>query len=183
MGAMVAVVGPSGVGKDSILQYAAERLKDRPEISFVRRTITRAADSGGELHDAVDDIEFAALENAGHFAVTWQAHDLRYGIPRSAADFVSKGGIAIVNGSRHALDACADVFPTLMIVSIVADKQVIAKRLHARGRESTAEIEQRLKRPALDLMRFERVFIIDNSSALENAGDQLVTMLEGIHAR
>ena len=48
-GRMIAVVGPSGVGKDTVTQALVDAA---PQLSLVRRVITRAADAGGEDYDA-----------------------------------------------------------------------------------------------------------------------------------
>jgi ribose 1,5-bisphosphokinase len=43
-GVFVAVVGPSGAGKDMVIGYAAERLSACEGVDFVRRVITRPCD-------------------------------------------------------------------------------------------------------------------------------------------
>ena len=42
-GIMIAVVGPSGAGKDSLLNLARTHYRNDPRIGFVRRVITRRA--------------------------------------------------------------------------------------------------------------------------------------------
>ena len=79
---LVLVVGPSGAGKDTLLEAARQALADDPRFRFVRRVITRPADAGGEAHEAVTAEEFAARE----FALQWQAHGLSYGIPADAIE-------------------------------------------------------------------------------------------------
>ncbi len=38
---LIVVVGPSGAGKDTLMSYAARRLAHCPDLTFVRRVITR----------------------------------------------------------------------------------------------------------------------------------------------
>ena len=56
-GRLVVVVGPSGVGKDTLIGALAEHC---PEIVVARRVITRAAGAKGEDHDAVSEALFDA---------------------------------------------------------------------------------------------------------------------------
>ncbi len=177
-GKLFLVVGPSGVGKDSLLEFARIRLAHVENIRFVRRTITRPADSGGEVHDAISEESFLAEKERGGFAVSWCAHGLHYGIPANVRAFVEAGGTAIANGSRHALPHFYQAFASLAIVSIVAKPEILAARLRLRGRESEADIQARLERPHADYSGFGDVFEIDNSGALEVAGERLVAIIE-----
>ena len=77
-----AVVGPSGAGKDTLIQGA---LAARPDLRLVRRVITRPTDAGGEDFEGVTEDDFAARRRAGDFALHWQAHGLSYGIPKAQA--------------------------------------------------------------------------------------------------
>jgi ribose 1,5-bisphosphokinase len=52
-GILVAVVGASGVGKDTIMRLAHESLRDEPRVHFVRRAITRPPEPS-EDHEALD---------------------------------------------------------------------------------------------------------------------------------
>ena len=62
---MIAVVGPSGVGKDTVTQALVDAA---PQLSLVRRVITRAADAGGEDYDAVSVPMFMGTGAVRHHA-------------------------------------------------------------------------------------------------------------------
>ena len=77
-GRLIAVVGPSGVGKDTVM---AALVAADPRLALVRRVITRPSDAGGEDFDGVDRATFETMRDAGAFALWWSAHELSYGIP------------------------------------------------------------------------------------------------------
>lgn len=182
-GTMVVVVGPSGAGKDSVMSYAARHFAGEPRLGFVRRVITRPPDAGGEAHEAVDAAGFQALAAAGTFAVSWDAHGLSYGIPRETLDRLSEGMTLVANGSRSALPAFAAAYERLKVVLITARADILAARLAARGRESTEAIARRLDRAVPEIVVAADTVVIDNSGALEEAGDALVRLLASALAR
>lgn len=147
-GGLFAVVGPSGAGKDTLLAGA---LAARPDLACVRRVITRPEMAGGENFEGVDDNEFARRLAAGDFALHWQAHGLRYGIPAAALAPRAVGRDVVFNGSRAALPEARRRFPEMAVILVTAPVAVIAARLAARGRESEADIAERLFRAGFDL--------------------------------
>ncbi|SDU30869.1 phosphonate metabolism protein/1,5-bisphosphokinase (PRPP-forming) PhnN [Stappia sp. ES.058] len=176
-GRLIVVVGPSGVGKDSLLARARSELGDR--LHFVRRTITRPVAEDAEDHVSVTCAEFAAREAAGGFCFSWRAHGLCYGLPASLNDHLAAGLPAVVNGSRKVLPQMAACFPGLAIVSITADPQVIAARLVARGRESASQVAERLARSA-PVPAVAPIQVIDNSGELESVAHDFVAVLQAL---
>ncbi len=135
---LVLVVGPSGAGKDTLLEGARQAM---PEARFVRRVITRPAEAGGEDHEAVSEAAFSQRD----FALQWEAHGLRYGIPADIADDLAAGRTVVANVSRGAIAAAAARFP-VHVIEVTAPAEVLAARLAARGRESGADVAARLAR-------------------------------------
>jgi len=142
---LIAVVGPSGAGKDTLMAGACAALVQDTRFRFVRRAITRPADAGGEDHEALHDAEFAARAEAGGFALAWAAHGLRYGIPRDIEDDMAARRVVIANLSRAVLLEAGARYP-LRVLHITAPISVLAARLAARGRETQTDIAARLAR-------------------------------------
>lgn len=181
MGAIIVVVGPSGAGKDSVIGFVAKHFADRQDIDFVRRVITRPSDAGGEDHESISGEVFDSRLSAGDFAVAWQAHGLKYGIPKDALEKVRAGRILIANGSRAVLGQFRQAFPRVAIVNITASPQVLASRLVARGRESEQDILNRLKRQVPDIFDEPDVTTIDNSGPLEIAGSRFAALVTELY--
>tara|TARA_E500000318_G_C3555508_1_gene210901 strand:- start:1192 stop:1749 length:558 start_codon:yes stop_codon:yes gene_type:complete len=145
-GTLWLIVGPSGAGKDSLLDGAKAALADSPNHCFVRRDITRPADAGGEDHNPVSVEEFEATLEEGGYCLSWQAHDLRYGIPKTIEAELAAGRHVIVNVSRALIGTAREMFPDVRVVNITVPRAVLESRLRGRGRESEADIQKRLER-------------------------------------
>ncbi|MCK0171880.1 AAA family ATPase [Aliiroseovarius sp. S1123] len=141
-GRPIAVVGPKGVGKDSVM----EALAKAADFHLVRRVITHPNAAGGEQFDGCDAATFDADLACGRFALHWPAHDLRYGIPNTELTCLDKGRNALVNLSRKVLTDAHIAFPGFIVVNLSANPEVLAQRLAARGRESADSIAKRLTR-------------------------------------
>lgn len=144
---LIAVVGPSGAGKDTLMDGARAALAADQRFRFVRRCITRPAEAGGEAHEALTLEAFTVRRAQGGFALWWEAHGLLYGIPRDIEGDLAAGRVAVANLSRHALADAAGRYP-LRVLLITAPVALRAARLAARGREAAADIVARLSREA-----------------------------------
>lgn len=181
-GAFVAVVGPSGAGKDTLLAIAREKLAADAGIVFVRRVVTRPAVSWLEDHDSLPVETFMAAERAGRFCVTWQAHGLFYGLPAALAGAYEGGATIVSNVSRAALGHIAARFSALHVIEITASRDILRRRLLSRGRETSAEVEDRLDRIAGPFPNGDWACThIDNSGSAEDAAAMLLAAI--LHAR
>ncbi|SFK58190.1 phosphonate metabolism protein/1,5-bisphosphokinase (PRPP-forming) PhnN [Falsiroseomonas stagni] len=172
---LVAVVGPSGAGKDTLMAAARLRLVADPRFVFARRAITRPAEAGGEDHEPLTESDFAARRDAGGFALWWEAHGLSYGIPRAIEDEMASGRVVVANLSRAVL-ADADRRYRLRVLRITAPIAVLTARLLARGREDAADVEARLARevklpPGLDIVT------VMNDGPVEAGVDDVIVAL------
>jgi phosphonate metabolism protein PhnN/1,5-bisphosphokinase (PRPP-forming) len=138
---LILVVGPSGAGKDTLLDAARAVLAGDTRFRFVQRVITRPAEAGGEAHEAVTPAEFAARR----FALHWHAHGIDYGIPDDIAADLADGRAVVASVSRAVIAEAARRYDVRVIV-VTAPPAVLAARLAARGREDAADIARRLER-------------------------------------
>lgn len=162
-GRLVAVVGPSGAGKDTILAGA---LAARPDLVLARRVITRPSSAGGEDFEGVSAAEFETRLALGLFAFHWRAHGLCYGIPGSIDADLASGRLVLFNGSRSALPGIRAAYPRVEVIVITAPASVLAERLAARGRERPRDIEARLRRALLPPPAGAREVVNDTTPAV-----------------
>lgn len=177
LGALLVVVGPSGSGKDTLLNWLRPHFSDNPNVMFARRTVTRELSQGheeNENHNVMTVNQFVEAEHAGEFCVVWQAHGLHYGVSSVVQSHTASGGVAILNGSRCALPALQEVFPHMHVAHITANREVLRDRLLMRERESAIDIEKRLDRMSIGIDPVFNAFEIDNSGPIEQAGNRLL---------
>ena len=165
-GTLVLVVGPSGVGKDTLIGGARQALDGDKRFSFVRRLVTRPADIDLEDHVSLDRDEFARAERAGRFALTWQAHGLDYALPIGVDTDLALGRVVIANISRHAVPLAIGKYPLCRVIQISAEISLRAERLAKRGRENRDQIVARLAREGAALPADVTPIVIDNSSSV-----------------
>ncbi|MFG0500013.1 phosphonate metabolism protein/1,5-bisphosphokinase (PRPP-forming) PhnN [Pseudomonas sp. YQ_13] len=176
-GRLIFLVGPSGSGKDSLIDALREQLAVSG-VEIARRVITRSAEAKGEAAQGVTPEQFDTLRAQGAFAMHWRANGLDYGIPRQVDQWLAAGRAVLVNGSRAYLAEARQRYPDLLVVLVQVKPEVLRQRLLARGRETTEEVEQRLARSArLEAAADPSVHVLDNSSTLEAAVAAFLSLL------
>ena len=179
-GTLILLVGPSGSGKDSVLNYAREALKDDPRMLFVRRCITRSNGDPSEDHESMSVAAFQKAEMEGRFVISWGAHGLYYGLPKSLLAHLETGGVVIANGSRKTIPLLRDQFHHFHAINLTVEPETLIKRLSERGRENSEEIRLRIERTkkleSEDLFDEETIHL-DNSGEIGAAGKVFVDML------
>jgi phosphonate metabolism protein PhnN/1,5-bisphosphokinase (PRPP-forming) len=173
-GLWIFVCGPSGAGKDSVINWAAQQLAQRKEIVFSRRLVTRPSFPGSD-HDEVTRQQLARKLGSGGLVWCWEANGQHYGIEAHYAAQVKAGRVVVVNGSREHASGLHAV-PQVRVVHVVAEAGKLAARLEQRGREAPQEVARRLARNAL-FPDLQADCTIVNEGALEDAGQVLTDYL------
>lgn len=179
-GRLIYLMGPSGAGKDAIIDAAREPLRARG-CEVARRVITRSAEAVGEEAVGVSKWEFQLRQRRGEFALSWRANGLDYGIPIEIDRCLAAGRHVIVNGSRGHLSVALKRYPALVPVLLEVEDHVLRERLLKRGRESLVEIEARLRRnevfAAEGVIGGIAVHRLDNSGELAATVERLLVLL------
>jgi len=174
---LILVVGPSGAGKDTLLNGAREALGDDGGIRFVRRVITRPGDLGEEEHESVSEQEFELREQTGDFALSWRAHGLRYAIPADVSFDLAQGRLVIANVSRAVLAEAAARFP-IAVVEVTAPAPVLSARLEQRGRETADDVARRLAREIELPLPVPRLTVLNDASREQGVARMLAALRE-----
>ena len=178
VGTLFFVVGPSGSGKDSLIDGARAVLESTGRYLFARRVITRPAGSPGEEHEASTEQDFARSEALGNFLISWSAHGLRYGLPASLRAALEHGQHVIANGSRSVIAELAERVPRLVVVEVVAPPELLAARIAGRGREAGAAIDQRVARTVAQWPSSVKTVTVRNDGTIAVGVERFLAALE-----
>lgn len=169
---IVLIVGPSGVGKDTLIKGARKILKE--DVNFVKRYITRKPDKS-EKNYFVDDYAFKILKDNSFFISTWNAHDNHYGIAKN--NIID--GLNIISVSRSKIKDFEKSYDEVYTINITVPKEELKKRLFNRKRESLVEIEKRLNRNYKEIQS-RNLIEYDNSLDINRSIKEFIKLLNNI---
>jgi guanylate kinase len=154
---LVIISGPSGVGKDTIIDALRARPRDKDYHYVV--TCTTRAPRPGEVHGVayhfVSKERFFAMRAAGELLEATEVHGKWYGTPRAeVAEALQAGHDVIlkidVQGAQVVKERVSDA---LLIFVVPPTLEALFQRLKARATESADELEVRQRNAALEIAR------------------------------
>ena len=181
-GTLILVMGPSGAGKDTLIEGARDRLGNNPRYSFPRRIVTRSP-SCGEDHDEIDANGFERLRASGSLALAWSAHGLSYGLPASIEGDLSAGRHVIANVSRGVTVQAQHRFSPLGFILVTAPLPLLLERIAGRGRETLAEIAERMRTAGTPETIARHAITVTNTGTVEEGVEAFLAAVERIVRR
>jgi ribose 1,5-bisphosphokinase len=175
-GRLVLVVGPSGAGKDTLIDGVRAACRHDGGIVFPRRVITRLS-SAAEDHDTMPDAAFDQAANGGAFALWWTAHGLKYGIPATIDDDIRAGRTVVCNVSRTVIGRARERYACVTVALVTAPQDILAARLRERGRGSDGSIMDRVQRSVSTNSELNADVVIENIGTVESAAGTLLRVV------
>lgn len=169
------IVGASGSGKDSIIQYCREHLFVRSKLNIVvaHRYITRKSDHN-ENSVYLSEDEFDKRLETNLFSLAWNANGLSYGIGSELDHWLQSNCVVLVNGSREYLPTAQKKYGELLhSIEIKVPTKILEDRLANRKRESPEDIRLRLERHKIFSEKINPTTTIDNTASIEKAANDL----------
>lgn len=174
-GRLVLVVGPSGAGKDTLIELARVALEKDRRIIFARRVVTRES-SSFERNEYMPCCEFDAALARNEFTVSWSAHGHDYGLRSSLDRDIAAGLTVVANVSRSVIVRLRETYENVMVVEVTAPVEILAARLAQRGRLSDGDLQSRLRR-AGGPEPLVPDLVLHNVGAVQGHADELCRVL------
>ncbi len=173
---LVVVSGPSGVGKDTIIEAIRRRPRD-PDYHYVVTCTTRDPRPGevdGTSYQFMSRERFAALQAAGAFLEAAEVHGNWYGTPRAEVRRALAGGHdVILKIDVQGAAAVKALVPDALLVFVVPPSlEALFRRLRARATETAGELELRQRNAAIELARagdYDHVVVNDDGQVERTA--------------
>jgi len=91
---------------------------------------------------------------------------------------MKQGRHVIANGSRAMVATLREKIPSLIVLEVSAPKNVLEKRLAARGREAPEDVARRMLRKVVDYPEGQRVIRVMNDGTLEDGIERFINAIE-----
>jgi guanylate kinase len=190
-GALVVIIsGPSGVGKDTIIDAIQRRDPDRTDREFVITCTTRARREyevdGVHYHFRTPEA-FARLIEADGLLEYAEVHGNWYGTPRDqVVDAITAGRDAILKIDVQGARAVRALIPEALLIFVVPPSlEELTARLIARSTESPEALARRTQGAAIELARqadYDHV-VVNETGQVERTAEAIDAMIAAEHAR
>jgi len=156
---LVIISGPSGVGKDTIIQALRDRSHD-PEYHYVVTCTTRARRPGevnGVSYHFMTLEAFLALRDRGGLLEANEVHGNWYGTPRAQVRrALAVGHDVILKIDVQGAQQVKERVPNALLIFVVPPSlEALFGRLRARATETADELGLRQRNAAIELARQE----------------------------
>jgi guanylate kinase len=180
---LVIISGPSGVGKDTIIEALQRRRRD-PDFHYVITCTTRGPRPGeidGINYRFVTPQAFAAMRDGGRLLEWAEVHGNWYGTPREdVRDALVAGRDVILKIDVQGAQKIKEHVPDALLVFLVPPSlEALFERLRARATETADELEVRQRNAAIELARqgdYDHVVLNDTGQVERTAAriDEIV---------
>ena len=178
---LIYVMGPSGAGKDSLLDWLKKKLPPQSPVHFAKRTIDRPLQALGGQHESVDSATFERLQDEKSFVMHWLANGRQYGVRHAELEPLRQQHWLLVNGSRAYLPEALRQFDGMTVLHISASADILRARLLARQRETPEVVEARVQRAvAFSVPPSCHCVRVLNDTNLDDAGAALMSALSAL---
>ena len=175
---LVIISGPSGVGKDTIIDALRDRPRD-PDYHYVVTCTTRQP-RPGEVPDVsyqfLTEPDFLALRDAGELLEANEVHGHWYGTPRrQVAQALAEGHDVILKiDVQGAMVVKQRVPDALLVFMVPPSMEALFQRLRSRATENADELELRQRNAAIEIGRqgdYDRVVVNETGQVERTAAE------------
>ncbi len=179
------IMGPSGAGKDSVIDGVSSYFKDI--TSRPARYITRVIKiDDAEQHNTISHDVFNEFLNKDCFSLHWEANGFHYAYDKQWLNDLRANKLVLLNGSREYWPFAKEKYSNYLVpISLYLDIEVQRERLKSRGREPQNEIEKRIFRneELSDILHQDPMYKLDANQPLIDVVNEFIELIEKIREK
>jgi len=185
----VIISGPSGVGKDTIIEAMQRREPPHPRhyvITVTTRGIREREIDGISYHFlSLDD--YQRLDTAGGLLEASEVHGNCYGTPRDQVQSaLSSGRDAVLKIDVQGADKVREIVPDALLIFVVPPSlEALDARLVGRSTETPRDLEIRRSNAAIELSRMDEYdhVVINETDEVDSTAEQIDAIIAAEHER
>lgn len=186
-GIVVVVSGPSGAGKDTVIQRALELDGSLATVATVKTRAPRSGEVDGVHHIFLSEEVFDEWLAAGKFLEHAEVYGHRSGVPRESVESLLGRGKSVVlrtdvQGARTLRERLEE---SLLVFVTAPDVSTLRRRMSGRGAETSEEIALRLSHAEAEMSEawwFDAT-IVNVDDGAEAAAMELVGLVRAARRR
>ncbi|MBO5411824.1 MAG: guanylate kinase [Clostridia bacterium] len=181
---LMAVSGPSGVGKGTIVKTLVKRRADVVESVSCTTRAPRQGETHGKEYFFLTKDEFLTRLSQDDFLEYDEHFGNYYGTPKSFVEETLKEKSVILEIDVVGALRVKEKFPETVLVMIVPPSvEELKSRLQGRGSETAEEIENRLSRLSYELSQQDKYDYVIVNDDLEKAIQDVESVLDGTYRK
>jgi guanylate kinase len=190
---LIIISGPSGVGKDTIIDAIRRREREtgrdgqRHYVVTVTTRAPRAGEIQGVDYHFVSRDEFLRIRDARGFLEANEVHGNWYGTPRNdVRDALQAGHDVILKIDVQGAQVVKEQISQALLIFVVPPSlETLFQRLRSRATETADELELRQRNAALEIARqddYDHV-VVNETGQVERTAEAIDAIVAQEHAR
>lgn len=182
-GMLVLFSGPSGVGKDTVLDIILDKdEKLQRSISLTTRE-KRSGETDGVDYYFITKDEFLNMVDDGQVLEYAQYGENIYGTPKAPVDkWLSEGKTVILKIEVKGAQKIRELYPdALSIFLLPPSMQILEDRIRKRGTESEQDIEKRLEIAKNEIMRSADYDFVVVNDDIDEASNNVLSIIKALN--
>jgi len=184
---LVVISGPSGVGKDTVLDHMKQRGLPFHFVVTATTRPQRPGETEGVDYFFVEEQEFLDMIDRGELIEHALVYDDHKGVPRQQVrEAMESGQDVVMRVDVQGAKTIRALSPEALLIFLTAgDEEELARRLRKRRTESEANLQLRLAM-AKEELGYLNVFdytVLNPDSQVEKAVDTILAIIKAEHHR
>lgn len=184
---LVVISGPSGVGKDSVVDRMQEMGYPFHFVVTATDRAPRPDEEDGRDYHFVSTEEFERMIEAGELLEHARVYGQYKGVPKAEVrDGLASGCDVVMRLDIQGAATVSDIVPQALTVFLAPPSlDILARRLRGRGGDSPDQLRERLETAVTEIRRMERFryAVVNREGQLDEAVHQTIAIMEAEKCR